>query len=213
MLQLYNYYRSSASYRVRIALNYKNIDYQEIPVHLINNGGEQYAPAYAKLNPQCLVPTLQDNSISLTQSLAIIEYLEETHPQPTLLPGDAVARAQIRRLAQLIACEIHPLNNLRVLQYLTKELAVNAEKKKIWYHHWLKSGFDAFESCLQQMDRSIGVCYGDQISLADICLIPQVYNAARFEFPLAAYPLIKRINKYCLTLSCFAKASPHRQTD
>lgn len=207
-MRLYDYYRSTACYRVRIALHYKNIPYEIIPVHLVNNNGEQHHPDYLAINPQGLVPTLETNDVVLTQSLAIIDYLEETHPSPALLPTDPIARAKIRSLALMIACDMHPLNNLRVLQTLKQDFQASEPQIKTWYYQWLKAGFDAFETCLESLPRSIDVCFGESISLADLCLIPQVYNANRFEFPLESYPLIQRINQYCLQLDPFQKALP-----
>ncbi|WP_419418770.1 maleylacetoacetate isomerase [Legionella sp. D16C41] len=207
-MKLYDYYRSSASYRVRIALNLKNISYETFSVHLVNNGGEQHAPNYTKLNPQGLVPTLDENGHILNQSLAIIEYLEEINPTPPLLPQTPLGRAQVRSLALIIACDIHPLNNLRVLNRLRHQFNAEEENVKSWYYHWLKEGFDAFERRLQNMPHKGQVCYGSEVTLADICLIPQVYNAKRFGFPLTEYPLINEINTYCLTLPAFKNAAP-----
>lgn len=202
-MKLYDYPRSTACYRVRIALKYKNIPYETCTVHLLNQGGEHHLPDYMALNPQGLVPALEVDGGLLTQSLAIIEYLDELHPNPPLLPTQPLARAEVRRLAQIVACDIHPLNNLRVLQRLKKEFQSTESQTKTWYHHWLKAGFDAIEAHLKTLPRSLDVCYGDRISLADLCLIPQVYNANRFYFPLDDYPLIQRINHYCLGLPAF----------
>jgi maleylacetoacetate isomerase len=207
-MKLYDYYRSTASYRVRIALNLKNISWEAIPVHLINQGGEQNHPEYLALNPQGLVPSLDDHGQILTQSLAIIEYLEETFPSPALLPAQPLERAHIRSIALSIACDIHPLNNLRVLQQLKSGFHASEEQVTQWYHHWLKKGFDALESTLQKTPRKKSVCYGEEVSMADICLIPQVYNAKRFDFPMKNYALIEKINAYCLTLPAFAEAAP-----
>lgn len=208
MMKLYDYYRSSCSYRVRIALNLKKITYEKIPIHLTQNGGMQHQPSYQAINPQRLVPTLDINDHYLTQSLAIIEYLEEIEPNPPLLPKHPLERAQIRSLAYLIACDIHPLNNLRVLNQLKQSFDANEENITSWYHQWLKAGFDAFEEKLSQLPRSKPVCLKNDVSLADICLIPQVYNAIRFKFPLDNYPLICDINRYCLTLPDFQNATP-----
>ena len=207
-MKLYDYYRSTASYRVRIALHYKQISYQSIPIHLIDHGGEQHQSTYLDINPQGLVPCLDQNGHPLTQSLAIIEYLEDTYPSPSLLPSDPWERAQVRSLALLIACDMHPLNNLRVLQQLKQQFQATDTQVNAWYHHWLKLGFDAFEQHLNHLSRTIPVCLGDKISVADICLIPQVYNAKRFEFSMAPYPLIEEINAYCLSLEPFSKAAP-----
>ncbi|MGQ3889057.1 maleylacetoacetate isomerase [Legionella sp. CNM-1927-20] len=207
-MKLYDYYRSTASYRVRIALNLKNISYETLSVHLINNGGEQHNPNYLKLNPQGLVPTLDENGHIISQSLAIIEYLDDINPSPPLLPQTPLGRAHVRSLALMIACDVHPLNNLRVLNRLRQQFHAEDEDIKSWYHHWLKEGFDSFERRLQEMPHKGQVCYGSEISLADICLIPQVFNAKRFGFPLTEYPLITAINSYCLSLPAFKDASP-----
>lgn len=207
-MKLYDYYRSTACYRVRIALNLKNIAHTSTAVHLINNGGEQNNPLYLQHNPQGLVPTLEENNRFLTQSLAIIEYLEETHPTPALLPKDCFERAQIRSLAMIIACDVHPLNNLRVLQRLRSQFEATDAQVNDWYHHWLRKGFDAIEKQLENFPRQEAVCYGSRFSLADVCLIPQVYNAKRFNFPMQDYPLINMINEHCLQAPAFAKAAP-----
>lgn len=207
-MKLYDYYRSSASYRVRIALYLKNLSYEAIPIHLVQHGGEQHQPDYLKRNPQGLVPTLEDNGHAFTQSLAIIEYLEETHPQPALLPDEPKTRALIRSFALMIACDIHPLNNLRVLQQLQQQFHATDQAIQAWYHHWLKQGFDALETRLESIKRTKPVCYGDQVSLADICLVPQIYNARRFKFPVEDYPLIDAINKHCMSIPAFIKAAP-----
>lgn len=207
-MKLYDYYRSTACYRVRIALHYKNIPYETIPIHLTNQGGEQHLPPYRSLNPQGLVPALEVNGTLLTQSLAIIEYLESQYPLPALLPTDPLAQAQIRRLALIVACDIHPINNLRVLQQLKQQFQATEEQTQVWYHRWLKAGFDAFEAILSDLPRGNDVCYGDKITLADLCLIPQVYNAHRFHFSMDEYPLIQKINAYCLELDAFSKTAP-----
>jgi maleylacetoacetate isomerase len=207
-MKLYDYYRSTASYRVRIALNYKGIHYDTLAVHLVNNGGEQHHPHYLELNPQGLVPTLDTNGHILSQSLAIIEYLDDINPTPALLPKTPLGRAEVRRLAMIIACDIHPLNNLRVLQQLKQQFQATELDINEWYHHWLKQGFDAIETHLQQIPRKHPVCYGQEISLADICLIPQVYNAKRFHFAMTHYPLIHDIYEHCLTIDAFAHARP-----
>lgn len=210
-MKLYDYYRSSASYRVRIALNIKNISYETLAVHLINNGGEHHHPDYLQLNPQGLVPTLNENGHIISQSLAIIEYLEEISPNPPLLPATPLGRAQVRSMALMIACDIHPINNLRVLERLRNEFNANEQQVTAWYHHWLKQGFDALESRLQAMPHKNKVCYGSEVSLADICLIPQVYNAHRFRFAMENYPLINEIYDYCRTLEPFKDAAPEQQ--
>lgn len=211
-MQLYDYYRSTASYRVRIALNLKNIPFEAIAVHLVRDGGEQHQAAYRALNPQGLVPTLIDTAAAntpITQSIAILEYLEEQYPTPALLPEAPLARAQVRSLANLIASDMHPLNNLRVLQQLKKQFNASEADVTTWYHHWLKQGFDAFEMRLKTTPRKNALfCDGEQITYADICLIPQVFNAVRFEFSLEPYPLIQAINTHCLSLKSFQAAAP-----
>ncbi len=210
-MKLYDYYRSSASYRVRIALNLKKIHYETLAVHLVNHGGEQHHTSYLGINPQGLVPALDDNGHILSQSLAIIEYLDETTPTPALLPQTPLGRAQVRSLAMIIACDLHPLNNLRVLQQLRKQFQATEQQVTEWYLHWLKQGFDAIEERLKTLQRKNHVCYGHDISLADVCLIPQVYNAKRFNLSLKNYPLISEVNNYCLSLAAFVDASPEAQ--
>lgn len=207
-MKLYDYFRSTASFRVRIALNIKNISYEAIAIHLVNNGGEQHLPDYRDINPQELVPTLDENGHIIHQSLAIIEYLDEINPSPPLLPQTPLARAQVRSMALAIACDIHPLNNLRVLNQLRNQFKADEEQIKLWYHHWLALGFDALESKLQALPHKASLCYGNEVSLADICLIPQVYNAHRFNFPLGDYPLINAIYEHCITLAPFKDAAP-----
>jgi maleylacetoacetate isomerase len=210
-MKLYSYWRSSAAYRVRIALNLKQLSFETIPVHLLKEGGQQHGSAYQALNPAELVPALVDEQTVLTQSMAIIEYLDETYPEPRLLPQDAVARAKVRALALDIACDVHPLNNLRVLQYLTRELALDETQKLQWIQHWLTLGFGALEQKLQQTAGQY--CYGNDVSLADLCLVPQVYNALRFNVDLNPYPLIRQINHNSLQLAAFALATPEQQPD
>jgi len=212
MTTLYGYYRSSAAFRVRIALNLKGLAYAQAPINLAK--GEQHGAAYLARNPQGLVPLLEtDDGHQLTQSLAICEYLDERHPEPPLLPADPEERARVRALAQLIACEIHPLNNLRVLQYLVNELEVGEEAKLAWYRHWILQGFDALESLLTREAGTGRFCHGDRPTLADICLVPQVFNAERFECSLAAYPTIRRITAHCYALGAFRDAAPGAQPD
>lgn len=209
-MKLYDYYRSTASYRVRIVLNLKQLTYETIPVHLVHQGGKQHTPQYKKINPQGLVPALdlETNTQPITQSLAILEYLEEEHPNPPLLPKDAYARAHVRSLALLIATDMHPLNNLRVLKQLRMQFNASDDDVKSWYHHWLQLGFDAFEEKLKHLPREGKFCYGDHVSMADICLIPQVYNAQRFEFSLVNYSLIQSITDACLKIKAFQDAAP-----
>ncbi|MEI8168348.1 MAG: maleylacetoacetate isomerase [Rhodoferax sp.] len=213
MLQLYTYFRSSAAYRVRIALNLKGLPYASIPVHLVRHGGEQHGADFARINPAHLVPALVDGEDTLSQSMAIIEYLEETHPTPALLPLDAAGRARVRALAQAVACEIHPLNNLRVLRYLAQELKVDEAAKIKWIQHWITLGFTAFEAQLAHSASTGEFCHGATPTLADCCLIPQIYNARRFDTPLEAFPHLLRIEANCLALEAFAQARPEAQPD
>jgi maleylacetoacetate isomerase len=213
MLVLYTYFRSSASYRVRIALELKGLAYKAVPVHLVRDGGEQHAAAFATLNPAELVPVLVDGALTLTQSLPIIEYLDEVHPAPALLPPDAAGRARVRAIAQTIACEIHPLNNLRVLQRLEASLGASAQTKNDWYAHWVALGFTAIESMLSESAATGLYCHGDTPTLADCCLVPQIYNAERFGVSLAAYPTLRRIGQACLELPAIKQASPEAQVD
>lgn len=211
-MELYTYFRSSAAYRVRIALNLKGLAYEASFVHLTRAGGEQHAPEYLALNPQGLVPTLIDGGNVLTQSLAIIEYLEETHPQPPLLPSDAVARARVRAIAQLIACDIHPLDNLRVMNYLRNLGGFDQAVRQRWYCHWITAGFTALERMLQHPATG-ACCHGDTPTLADVCLVPQVTNALRFKCPLAAFPTVRRVFDTCMALEPFRAAAPENQPD
>ncbi len=213
MLQLYSYFRSSASYRVRIALHIKGLPYEYVPVHLLKDGGQQHSVDYQRINPAELVPALVDDGHSISQSLAIMEYLDETHPEPALLPRDALGRARVRALAQSIACEIHPLNNLRVLQYLERDLQLDETTKATWYRHWITLGFTALESTLANNPHTGMFCHGETPGLADCCLIPQIANSRRFETPLDAFPTILRIEKACLALDAFAQAAPPLQPD
>lgn len=213
-MKLYSYFRSSASFRVRIALALKGLDYDYVPVHLLKEGGQHLAADYKALNPAGLVPVLQDDDGQvLTQSLAIVEYLEETHPEPPLLPGDAVGRARVRSLALSIACEIHPLNNLRVLGYLTKTLGVSDEQKNAWYRHWVENGLASVEAMLAGDPRSGEFCHGGTPTLADICLVPQIFNAQRFNCRLDHVPNVMRIHERCLALPAFARSVPAQQPD
>jgi maleylpyruvate isomerase len=212
-MKLYTYFRSSAAYRVRIALNLKGLPYEAVPVHLLRHGGEQLQDEYRKLNPSGLVPALQDESITLTQSMAILEYLEETHPGVPLLPADAPGRARVRELAQIIACDIHPVNNLRVLRYLVRQLGVADEAKNAWYRHWVQEGFAGLEAHLARDPQAGPFCHGDQPTMADCFLVPQVFNAQRFDIDMTAYPNIARIDALCAGLPAFAAAHPSRQPD
>lgn len=213
MLKLYSYFRSSASFRVRIALGLKGLPYEYVPVHLLKDGGQQFAESYRALNADALVPTLVDGDHALAQSMAIIEYLDETHPEPALLPGSALDRAYIRALAQGVACEIHPVNNLRVLKYLKHTLGVSDEAKEAWYRHWIELGFTSLEATLAREGKAGRFCFGDTPTLADICLVPQVFNAQRFQIGLEPYPTISRVFDACMEMPAFQQAAPKAQPD
>ncbi len=212
-MKLHGYFRSSASYRVRIALNLKGLAYEQASVHLSRSGGEQFAPAFRKLNPQALVPVLEDGALALTQSLAIIEYLEETYPQPPLLPATPAARARVRALALAIACEIHPLNNLKVLNYLTGPMGLGDDTRNSWYHHWIAEGLRALEARLTAERETGKFCHGDAPGLADCCLVPQLANARRFKCDVTPYPTLLTIEKNCQALEAFQRAAPDKQPD
>jgi maleylpyruvate isomerase len=212
-MKLYSYFRSSAAYRVRIALNLKGLAYEYAPIHLLRDGGQQLKAEYRQLNPDGIVPTFIDGDDVLTQSLAIIEYLEETHPEPALLPGTPLDRAFIRSVALQIACEIHPVDNLRVLKYLKHTLKVGDEAKDAWYRHWLESGFESLEKRLAKDSRVGKLCFGDTPTLADLCLVPQVYNARRFNLDMSRYPTIERIADHAGQIDAFARAAPRQQPD
>lgn len=211
MIELYGYWRSSAAYRIRIALNLKGLEATPRSVHL--RRGEQGAPAYRRRNPLGRVPTLVDRGRTYTQSLAILEYLEERYPRPALLPRAAGARARVRALADLVACDIHPMNNLSVLKYLERELNIDSDMRLRWYRHWIGVGFAALETLLADDPRTGRYCHGDRPTLADVCLVPQVYNARRFDCDLAAYPTIRRIDAACGTHEAFRRAVPEAQPD
>ena len=212
-MQLYTFFRSSAAYRVRIVLNLKQLPYEPHFVHLLRTGGEQHSTEYRRLNPQGLVPTLVDGERSHTQSLAIIEYLDEVHPVPPLLPADAVGRARVRELALLIACDIHPLNNLRVLNYLRDALRHDAAARKRWYSHWIAHGFAALEQMLKDNPETGTYCHRDAPTLADVCLVPQMANALRYECDISPYPTVRRIYDACMMLEPFHQAAPAQQPD
>ncbi len=210
-MKLYNYFRSSAAYRVRIALNLKGLAYEYIAVHLTK--GEQRGEAYLAMNAQALVPTLVEDGRTLTQSLAIIEYLNERHPKPSLLPVTPGERARVRAIALAIACDIHPLNNLRVLRYLTHVLNVDENAKNAWYRHWIETGLAALEAQLTNDAATRAFCHGDEPTLADICLVPQLANARRYAIALDAYPTLLRVDGNCAQIAAFADAAPERQPD
>ena len=210
-MKLYGYWRSTAAYRVRVALAVKQLDYQTDSVHLVKQGGEQFGREYSQLNPNQLVPTLRDGDFCINQSLAIMEYLEEVYPGQSLLPSEPKQRALVRALCQDIACDIHPLNNLRVLKYLAGPLAVDEEQKDNWYHHWIVKGFTAIE---QKLALTMGrYCFADDLTMADICLVAQVYNARRFKVDLQPFPRIVAIEQACLQLREFQQALPENQPD
>ena len=209
-MKLYSYFRSSAAYRVRIALNLKGLLYEMDFVHLTKDGGRQHSAEFNAVNPAKLVPALRlDGGDVLTQSLAIIDYLDETHPQPPLLPVDPVQRAKVRAVALTIACDIHPIDNLRVLQYLKRTLKHEQSDIDAWYHHWIIQGFNAIEAAIAPGP----YCFGAQVTLADICLVPQVFNARRLKVPLELFPKIVAVESACLKLAAFDKARPENQPD
>ena len=213
-MKLHNYFRSSASYRVRIALALKGLRYEYVPVHLAR--GEQHADGYAALSADKLVPLLEVDGQRISQSMAIIEYLDETRPEPALLPPDALGRARVRALAQSVACEIHPLNNLRVLKYLVKELKADEEAKNTWYRHWVREGLENFERQLTQLHAQQGTatfCYGHTPTLADCCLVPQVFNAQRFDVSLDGLPRTMAAFEACMALPAFQQAHPSQCPD
>ncbi len=208
-MRLYDYWRSSAAYRVRIALNLKGLAYQQISIDL--RAGAQRSSAYRTRNPQGLVPYLQDGDVGLGQSFAIMEYLDERYPEPPLLPRGAAARADVRALALLIVCEIHPLNNLRVLHYLERQSGVDEPDRLAWYRHWIGQGFEPIEAVLAR--RGDPFCFGDTPTMADLCLVPQAYNARRYACDLEPYPTIRAIDQRCRQIDGFARAAPELQPD
>jgi len=211
--QLYSYWRSSAAFRVRIALNLKGIDYEVIPVHLTKNGGEQISEGYTNKNPNRLVPLFDDGKNSIHQSLAIIEYLEEIQAQPALLPSSPIDRAWVRSLAMDIAIDIHPISNLRVLRYLIKQVGANNEAKDAWYQHWIKVGLDSIEKQLSNKLRVGRFAFGDQPGLIDICLVPQIFNALSTKMDVSPYPTLMKIFHECMKLPAFIDASWEKQID
>lgn len=212
-MQLYTYFRSSAAYRVRIVLGLKGLGWQAVPVHLLKEGGQQNSASYKALNPAGLVPVLTDGTAVLKQSLAIIEYLEEQYPASPVLPGNAVERAHIRGLAYDIACDLHPINNLRILKYLENPLALTAEQRKEWYLHWVAVGLEAFEQQLVAYNQVGDFCYGSTPTLADVCLIPQVFNAHRFGYSTDHLPRVTKAIQACAQLPAFIQAEPSNQRD
>jgi maleylpyruvate isomerase len=210
---LHNYFRSSSAYRVRIALNLKGLAYDYASVHLNRNGGEQFGAAFVALNPQQLVPVLSEHGLDISQSLAIIEYLDEQYPQPALLPGTAADRAYVRQLSLAMACDIHPLNNLRVLKYISGPMGQPDALKQAWIVHWTKTGLYALEQELARAPQRGRFCLGDTPTMADCCLVPQLLNAQRFNIDLAPYPTLRAIDAECQKLEAFAQAHPGRQPD
>lgn len=210
-MKLYGYFRSSAAFRVRIALNLKGLAYETAPIHLRRN--DQAQPEYRRVNPQGLVPALELDGLTLIQSLAIIEYLDETHPLPPLLPADAADRARVRALAEIVACDIHPINNLRVLRYLARSFGRGESDIGQWYNHWIAAGFEAMEALLAGDPRTGVFCHGDRPGLADVALVPQVVNAERYRLDMSCYPTITRIFATCMKEPAFAAAHPDNQPD
>jgi maleylacetoacetate isomerase len=210
-MRLFTYFRSGTSHRVRIALNLKGLAYEQVPVHLVK--GEQRQEGYRALNPQGLVPLLEDGEVRVSQSLAIIEYLERTHPQPPLLPEDPAGQARVRSLALICACEMHPLNNLRVLKYLKQPLGLDQAARDEWCRHWMEEGFAALERRLASEPETGRFCHGDRPTLADVCLVPQVVSAARWNTDLGPYPTVRRIRDACQEFEPFVRAMPANQPD
>jgi maleylacetoacetate isomerase len=212
-MKLYTFFRSSASYRVRIALNLKKLDYAQIPIHLRRGGGEQLTPSYKTVNPQALVPTLEDDRRLIPQSLAIIEYLDECYPEPPLLPREPADRAIVRGMALAVACEVHPIQNLRVLNYLRSELKHSEGEVNSWARHWIALGLSALEQTVLSFSTHPRFCFGETPSLADLCLVPQLYNARRFGCDLSPYTALLGIEADCVALAAFAEAAPEKQPD
>lgn len=212
-LILYSYWRSTAAYRVRIALQLKQLPYEVRLVHLVNDGGQQHAADYRRLNPQELVPTLMHGDLTLRQSLAIVEYLDELWPQTPLRPESAADRARVRALAEVVACDIHPIGNLSVLQYLGSECGVDKAQREQWSRHWIERGFAALETLLAEDDARGRFCHGGQPGLADLCLVPQVYNARRWGVDMQRFPAVSAVDAACRELDAFTQAAPETQPD
>lgn len=210
-MKLYSYFRSSTSFRVRIVLNLKQLSYEIIPIHLLKNGGEQNQPDYLKLNPMGGVPCLDSDAGVLTQSNAICEYINELHPEPALLPEDLFERAWVRSVCNLVGCDIHPVNNLRILNYLTKTLGHDETQKMNWYRHWVTQGFDALEKMLEQ--KAGLYCWGDAVTMADVFIVPQIWSANRFACPMERYPILRRVYENAMLLDAFQQAAPAAQPD
>ena len=213
MIKLYSYFRSSAAFRVRIALNLKDVPHEIVPIHLLRDGGEQFGEQYVRTNPLSLIPALEDSGQVLFQSLAIIEYLEERYPEPALLPSDPLSRAYVRAVALSIACDIHPLNNLRVLRYLVRELGVSDQDKDVWYRHWVELGLGQLERVVASSGRAGLFALGDKVTIADLAIVPQLFNARRFNCDLAKAPTLNGIADRCLQLDAFMRAQPSAQPD
>jgi len=213
MIRFHGYFRSSSSYRCRIAFNLKSVGYEFVPVHLLKDGGEQKKPEYRARNPQMLVPTLEAGDLTIGQSMAMLEWLDEKFPEPPLLPDDADDRARVRAFSYVIACDIHPLQNLRVLQYLKSELGQDQEVADRWCRRWIGDGLAACEQLLARRERHTTYCYGDMPGLADICLVPQVFSAHRFKVDLTEMPLVRAVHEACEKLPAFADAHPSNQPD
>lgn len=213
-MKLYNFWRSTAANRVRIAVNLKNIPLENVIVNFLKDGGQQNQPAYRAVNPAGGVPSLElDGGEVLTQSIAILEYLDECFPEPPLLPGDALARAHAREIALHVVADLHPLNTPRIMKQLTVQFGADEAAHGVWMHHWINEGFTAIETMLRRLGSNGRHCLGDSATLADVCLVPQVFNAHRFKVDLAPYPLIASIERHCLTLPAFAAAHPSVQPD
>ena len=210
MIQLYGYFQSSAAYRARIALNLKDLDYELVAIHLTKDGGHQFTEEYTKLNPQQLVPAIIDGDVTLTQSMAIMEYLEEAYPDHPILPADPAGRARVRSLSQIVACDIHPLNNLRVRKYIVEDFGLTQDRGQTWQEHWINRGFAAYETMLAG---GATFSHGDTPTMADICLIPQMFNARRINMDISAYPNLLRIEEACNALPAFERAHPKNQPD
>jgi maleylpyruvate isomerase len=212
-MKLYTFFRSSASYRVRVALNLKGLAYEQVPIHLRRGGGEQFGAAYKAINPQRLVPALEDGGRILIQSLAIMEYLDERYPEPPLLPSEPADRALVRSLALIVACEVHPIQNLRVLVYLKKNLNQSEDELNRWAQHWIQLGLSALEQMVVASPKRGKYCFGDTPTIADICLVPQLANARRFGCDLSEFPTLLQIETHCTALPAFANAAPEKQPD
>ena len=212
-MELFTYFRSSAAYRARIVLNLKGLNADFRFVHLVKDGGQQHTPEFKAVNPQCFIPALVDGGHTITQSLAIAEYVDEIHPEPPLLPKDPAARARVRALALVVACDIHPLTNQRILKYLEKEYGLDEAQRKRWIQRWVTEGFGPLEKLLADDPATGKCCHGDTPTIADVFLVPQMFSARRFDTDLSPFPTLRRINEHCLTLKAFIDAAPDKQPD